>query len=217
MCSYSRISKAKEGQSIKTISGDILRGFYYNKERVNCIVVAFHPQILEDVKSHPDDERDLVSMAIRYVQDSEKIGVSFDFVRHHESFVGLRTMLSDIPRIMHGMQPVSKVPNVPDGVPTLEQLSQLAKNGSTGEESITLSTSSGTKSSTPLVTELKITSLPVTYAHRITVRDAQGSKPRRAVFCAALSEVSRVADITVDVSRVRNAYSHNSFCQQVTG
>ena len=196
------MKKPEKGGALSTMTGDILNGFVYRGERVSCVVVAFHPTVITDMRASVSEEKDIVCMAIRYLQDRAKVGISFEFVRHDEKFVGLQTMLSDMSRIMHGQKPVSRVPQVPDGVPTLEQVSRLARGDETTDSPESLFSESVSKPSKPLITELKSVPTPVSYEHNVVVREATGSKPKRAVFCAALPSGLCLADLLVDVSKV---------------
>eukprot|EP00117_Sycon_ciliatum_P045743 scpid62631/ scgid32842/ PIH1 domain-containing protein 2 len=216
ICSYSRIKKPQPNTTVSTLAGEILSGFYYRGERVQCVAVAFHPDMIEKMKSSREDEYDLMCMVIRFLQDMRKVSISSEFERWKEDdYVGLQTMLSDISRTLHGMDPVTRVPDVPDGVPTLEQISRLAKgdavasgrNGDTAAASLlnsggsrTAPPASAPSSAKPLVTEVG-SSPSVRYTHRIEVRPADKTKPKRAVFIAALPNVERIADITVDISK----------------
>ena len=205
----------KSDGKVSVIATDFLSTTHKGRD-VQCVAIAYHPDIINKMKGDDAQSLSYAQQAVQFLQEKNQLSLSYEIRNMDgESFIGPPSLMTEIPRILHGIPVDRKEKQTPSSnseplQPTLSNLGNIAQ-GSKAFDSTSLFENEKTKS-TPqghLIQEMAESSCSpqassaISYPYSIEVRPADENRPQRVVFAAQLSSDVKIDDLVVEISEVR--------------
>ncbi|XP_078674756.1 PIH1 domain-containing protein 2-like [Branchiostoma floridae x Branchiostoma belcheri] len=207
ICSFDKVPSPKTDQDPVPVSGGKMSTGTDEQGLYAAVPIVFNPSVLQEVAKDKTAEDMLISLALEYVQHQYKLMTSSKFVKCEEKLKG------DYKTLVKAFQQLSKKgdPSGPAGSgdvldspqSVLHQLSNLSTETEDKDEPVIslVSEDKPKPGRTKLIEEISSTETQLTKPDfQLTVKDAEGSKPRRLVLKITLPLVRSVSECELDIS-----------------